>query len=162
MAQAMAVPSWEPLLTLATPPQDETALLDGLPAEWITVDKVPVGERSIDHVVVGPNGVFTVFVERTATPAEPRPDGIYRSGQRVTTPVKDALIASHQLRSAVGPSVFAYPMLVTHLAGERGAQLGRLRVIPAHRIPEAIWNHPGRPLRRSQRIEILWSLRSLV
>jgi hypothetical protein len=53
--------------------------------------------------------------------------------------------------------LFAYPILVAALEADRH-QLDRLGVVAGDRIAEYIWSHPGLPLRRSQRQEVLWSL----
>jgi len=85
-------------------------------------------------------------------------DGIYRDGSRVTSTVKDALMAATRLRDDQGGRVFAYPILVSTLDAERH-QLDRLGVVAGDRIAEYIWSHPGLPLRRSQRLEVQWALR---
>lgn len=163
MAQAISLSdSWATELALATPldTTGDRAGLSRLPAEWSTVDRVVLADVVIDHVVVGPNGVFTVAIDPDLSPATLGEDGLYRDGTRVTTTVKSIAMAAHALRSRVGSHLFAYPLLVTALDGSP-AHLDRLGVIPAGAIPEAIWCHPGRALTRSQRVETLWALRSL-
>lgn len=153
---------WASAISLATPAAtaaDPTGL-SRLPAEWQTVDRVVLEDAVIDHVVVGPNGVFAVAVDPDPRPVHMGHDGLYREQHRLTTTVKSALAAAFSLRERVGQRLFAYPMLVTPLDGA-AANLDRLGVIPAGGIPEAIWSHPGRPLTRTQRLETLWSLRSL-
>lgn len=138
----------------------DPAGLARLPAEWQVVDRVVVDDAVIDHAVVGPNGVFAVAIDPDPSPATVADDGLYRNAERVTTPVKQILMGAHSLRRQVGSRLFAYPMLVTSLADTPG-RLDRLGVIPAGRIPEAIWSHPGVPLTRAQRMETLWTLRGL-
>lgn len=134
--------------------------LGRLPSEWQVVDAIRVGDLSVDHVVVGPNGVFTISVDPDPTPATIDDEGLYRAGARVTTAVKRALLAAHRLRAELAPPAFAYPILVSTISGER-EHLDRLGVVPADRIVEAIWTHPGIPMRRSQRVAALWAVRSL-
>lgn len=163
MAQTFSfTDEWAADLTLATPSAtpNDAAGLHNLPAEWRVVDGVVLDDTVIDHVVVGPNGVFTVTIDPDPTPARVGHDGLYRSGQRVTYSVKSAVSAAHHLRATVGPQVFAYPLLVSSVAGDR-AHLDRLGVVGGERIAEAIWSHPGRPMRRSARLETIWALRSL-
>ena len=163
MAQALTLPeSWAADLALATPltPVGDVAGLRHLPSEWQTIDDIVLEDRLIDHVVVGPNGVFAVSFDTNLTPATIEWDGLYRNGVRVTTPVKNALLAAHDLRQRVGHRLFAYPLLVAAIEGS-SAQLDRLGVVPGHRIPEAIWSHPGAPLTRSERTEIAWTLQAL-
>lgn len=123
------------------------------------MDRILLGSGSaIDHVVVGPNGVFAITIDPDPSPALAAPDGIYRDGARVTTPVKTALHQAHDLRHCLGLETIAYPILVAAVDSSRH-HLDRLGVVPGDRIAEHIWSHPGFPLRRSQRAEILWALR---
>lgn len=142
----------------STPAAATRLALDTLPDEWSLVDRVSLGGVSVDHVVVGPNGVFTVAVDPDSRPATPADDVIYRGGLRITDTVKSALTVAHRLRRESRGRLFAYPILVTTLEGDRH-QLDRLGVVPGERLAEYIWSHPGLPLRRSERIETLWALR---
>jgi hypothetical protein len=152
---------WESDLALATAPAtDDAAGALQLPAEWETIDRVVLDEAIIDHVVVGPNGVFTISIDSDPLPVELRDDGIYRNEVRVTTTVKSAVMAAHDLRRRIGEQLFAYPMLVTAITGS-ASRLDRLGVVPGEQIAAAIWSHPGRPLTRSQRTETSWALHSL-
>ena len=163
MAQTITLGNgWASDLALATSPAEagDSAGLHRLPAEWETIDRVVLNDVEIDHVVVGPNGVFTISIDSDPLPADLRDDGIYRNEVRVTTIVKSAAKSAHDLRRKVGDRLFAYPMLVTSITGST-SRLDRLGVVPGGRIAEAIWNHPGRPLTRSQRTETIWTLRSL-
>ena len=140
-------------------PSADVAGLARLPSEWQTIDHIVLDDVIIDYVIVGPNGVFAISVDPDPAPATVEGDGLYRNGIRVTTTVKSAIMAAHELRRRVGEQLFAYPLLVTAVASVD--QLGRLGVTPGHRIPEAIWSHVGSPLTRTQRMEITWALRSL-
>jgi hypothetical protein len=161
MTHLALVPDWAAPLVLATPEQSaDRAGLNRLPSEWTTVDGVVLDDHVLDHVVVGPNGVFAVAVDPDPEPAAVGDDGLYRQGTRVTTTVKSAVMAATALRQRVGERMFAYPLLVTAIDGAAG-YLARLGVVPPGGIPETIWSHPGRPLTRSQRLETLWTLRSL-
>jgi hypothetical protein len=162
MAEVVTHPGWwSHDVALATPPSPRLhpAGLDRLPSEWVVVDGVSLRSGAkIDHVVIGPNGVFTLGVDPETMPADIGDDGIYRNGVRVTIPVKHALRGAHELRGDLGLAVIAYPILVTPLRGEHH-RLDRLGVVPGERIAEHIWSHPGFPMRRSQRAEVLWTLR---
>ena len=164
MAEVVMLPrAWERGLALATPPQLDRhpAGLDSLPAEWVVIDDVQLRSGAhLDHVVVGPNGVFTVGLDPADTPAIIGEDGLYRHGVRVALPVKRALFGARELRAALGLATIAYPVLVTAIAADHH-QLDRLGVVPGDRIAEHIWSHPGFPLRRSQRMELQWGLRAL-
>ena len=128
---------------------------DHLPDDWAMVGPVLIAGRTLDRVVAGPNGVFAVSLDPDPRPAALAPDGLFRGGRRVTHQVKQALAASFELRrvlAAAGIDVFPYPVLVA-----RGADglLGRLRVVPPGCLASAVWSHPGRPLRRSERARVL-------
>ena len=125
--------------------------LGTLPADWTVLGEVAA--VAADRVIVGPNGVFTVVVDTDPRPAVITGDGLYRSGERVTTTVKRALGAAFSLRRRLGdalPNVFPYPLLAVHGDTSMGF-VGRLRVLPADMVAEAVWTHPGRPLLRSER-----------
>ncbi len=140
-----------PYLTLVEAPTQR----DHLPEDWAMVGPVLVAGRTLDRVVVGPNGVFAVSLDPDPRPATLAPDGLYRGGRRVTGQVKQALAAAFGLRrvlAAAGIMVFPYPVLVA-----RGADgmLGRLRVVSPGCLASAVWRHPGRPLLRSERARVL-------
>jgi hypothetical protein len=159
MAEVIALRgTWAGDYALATPGLSSTAGLATLPREWTVADRVVVDGRTVDHVVVGPNGVFTILIDPDPRPVTLGDDGIYRGSDRVTTAVKDALLAAHMLRRQAQGRLFAYPILIAPVDATP-VRLDRLGVIPGDRIAEFIWSHPGLPLRRSQRQEILWSLK---
>jgi hypothetical protein len=140
-----------PLLALVEAPAGR----DRLPEDWTILGPVLIAGRSLDRVVVGPNGVFAVSLDPDPRPATAAPDGLFRGGARVTGQVKQALAAAFELRRVLaraGIDVFPYPVLVS-----RGADglIGRLRVVPPGCLASAVWCHPGRPLRRSQRARVL-------
>lgn len=157
MAEVIALRSEWLEYTVASPEPAARAGLETLPREWTVLDQVKVDGFVIDHVVVGPNGIFTVAIDPDPRPAVPGDDGIYRTGGRVTTVVKEALMAAHRLRRQADGTLFAYPILVTTIAAGP-EQLDRLGVVRGERIAEYIWSHPGLPLRRSQRQEVLSGL----
>jgi len=140
-----------PFLTLI----DAPARQDHLPDEWVMAGPVLIAGRTLDRVVVGPNGVFAVTLDPDPRPATLTGDALLRGGRRVITPVKVAQAAAFDLRrvlAAAGIDVFPYPVLVT-----RGADglLGRVRVVPPGCLAAEVWRHPGYPLRRSQRARVL-------
>ena len=49
------------------------------------VGPVLVAGRTLDRVVVGPNGVFAVSLDPDPRPATLAADGLFRGGRRVTT-----------------------------------------------------------------------------
>jgi hypothetical protein len=158
MADVIALrTAWADDYALATPTTPHPAGLDRLPSEWSVTDAVVIGGIRVDHVIVGPNGIFTVNVDPDPRPADVGPDGIYREGARVTTTVKDALMAANRIRAELGEQVFAYPILISPLTADRH-QLDRLGVVPGDRLAEYVWSHPGLPLRRSQRVAAQWAL----
>ena len=158
MAEVIALrTAWSGDYALATPSAPHSVAIDRLPTEWSVIDGAVVGGIVIDHVVVGPNGIFTINIDPDPRPASIGSDGIYRDGSRITTTVKQALTAASRLRHELGHRVFAYPILVGTLDAP-GHQLDRLGVVSGDRIAEYIWSHPGIPMRRSQRLEVQWAL----
>ena len=134
-------------------PDTVDAALQDHPEDWTSVKGVTIGGDHVDRVAVGPNGVFVVVVD--PAPGRLTPDGVLRDGDRVKEPVKRALRAAHELRRRIGvPGVFAYPVLLCAPGIEPG-YLGRLRVVGADRFADALWCHPGRSLRRSERAAVL-------
>ncbi|MEE9581565.1 MAG: hypothetical protein V3W36_01380 [Acidimicrobiia bacterium] len=163
MTQALTLnPGWSANLALATPTAlaDDAAGLSLLPTEWQTIDRVVLDDTVIDQTVVGPNGVFAVSFDPDPVPATIEWDGLYRDGIRITTTVKNALMAAYELRRRVGAQLFAYPFLVTTIQ-EADEHLDRLGVVPGGRVAEAIWSHAGAPLTRTQRLDITRALRGL-
>lgn len=159
MAEVIALrTAWAGDCVLATPSAPHPAGIDRLPAEWSVIDDVHAAGVRIDHVVIGPNGVFTINIDPDPRPAAIGEDGIYRDGTRVTTTVKDALLGAFRLRGELGEGEFAYPILISSIDHPRH-QLDRLGVVPGDYIAEYIWSHPGLPMRRSQRLEVQWALR---
>ncbi len=147
-----AEPAEAPLAaTTAVPAALDLSQLADLPPDWTVLNDVIVQGRVVPRVVVGPNGAFTIEIDPDPTLCVLRDDGLWRHGQRVKEPVKRALRSAFDLRRAlgrVGIDLFPYPMLVT-VGGD--GRLGRLRVLPPECLAEAIWDHPGLPLARSQR-----------
>lgn len=132
-----------------------TPVPGALPADWTVIPGPLVEGRVVDRVVVGPNGIFAVTVDPDRRPADLTPTGLERGGSPVTTPVQEALHTAFGLRRALargGVDVFPYPLLL--VAGAHG-RLDRLLIAPPDRLAEAVWSHPGRPLRRSERARAL-------
>src|SRR3990172_2200035 len=158
MAEVIALrAAWAGEDALATPWEPHPAGIDRLPTEWSVIDDAVIGGVVIDYVVVGPNGVFTINVDPDPRPATIGDDGIYRDGSRVTSTVKDALMAATRLRDDQGGRVFAYPILVSTLDAERH-QLDRLRAAAGGRVAAHIWSHPGLPPPPSQPLHAPFAL----
>lgn len=106
--------------------------------EWTVLHSVPVGRAStdIDHVVVGPSGVFTIN-----TKSHPRQDvwigghGLLVSGQRtnyIGLAAKEAARAEVLLSKATGLTVPVIPLLVLVNPGKRTVKAepeGGVRVV---------------------------------
>lgn len=133
-----------------------------LPAEWDRVHDVAVGDDTVDTLLIGPNGFFAVHIDPDLRPAAIRPGlGLFRAGTRQPDQVKRALRNTAALRERLAHlpgDLFPYPVLVTATPGETGHRLGRLLVVRPGRLPEVIWQHVSRPLRRSERVAIRQSL----
>jgi hypothetical protein len=140
-----------PYLALLPAPAQQ----DHLPDDWTMVGPLLIAGRTVDRVVVGPNGAYAVSLDPDPRAATLTEDGLFRGGERVTAQVKQALAAAFAMRRILvqaGIDVFPYPVLVA-----RGADgmLGRLRVVAPGCLASAVWRHPGRPMLRSQRARVL-------
>lgn len=143
----------------ATGPRPERPL-GALPGDWTVLRGPEIAGITVDRVIVGPNGLFTVVIDPDPRPALVTSDGLQRAGSRVTTSVKRALGAAFALRRRLGdqlPAVFPYPLLAISGDTDMGF-VGRLRVLPAALVAEAVWTHPGRPLLRSERGAVIRAL----
>ena len=162
MAEVVTLPGrWSYDVAVATPPRLRVhpAGLEHLPSEWSVVDDVTLRSGAhLDHVIVGPNGLFTVAVDPETIPADIGEDGLYRHGIARHHTGKARAAWRQWLGRTLGLGSIAYPILVTAIRAPRH-HLDRLGVVPGERIAEHIWSHPGLPLRRSQRAEVLWALR---
>ena len=90
--------------------------LGRLPEGWHLVNDVPVGERgaNIDHVIVGPGGVFTVNAKRLTGKVWVAHGEIRHNGHKtdyVRKALSEASRASMLLSEAVGSRVTAHPVL---------------------------------------------------
>lgn len=147
----------------AAPPPTAVEALGVLPGDWVVLDGVAAGPETADLAAVGPNGVFAVCRDPDPRPGAVRERlGLVRAGARDPEPVKRALRTATALRARLSHlpgDVFPYPVLVSPVPGEAGHRLGRLLVVRPGRFAEAVWRHPSRPLRRSERAAIVACLR---
>jgi hypothetical protein len=114
---------------------------------------VVAGGVTVDVVLVGPNGVFTVVIDPDPARAVLDERGLIRAGAPVRGPIENALGAAFSLRRSLGEAgvtTLPYPIVVAPVGGE-GGFAARVRVVPPHRLPEAVWSHPGMPLTRAER-----------
>jgi hypothetical protein len=84
--------------------------LDRLPEGWFAFHDVPVGERgaNIDHVVIGPGGVFTINTKNLSGAIRVNPRSIVHNGSRTNFLAKasaEALRAARLLTEAIGRPV---------------------------------------------------------
>jgi Nuclease-related domain len=84
--------------------------LGRLPEGWFTFHDVPVGERgaNIDHVVIGPGGVFTIDTKNLSGAIRVNPRSIVHNGSRTNFLPKasaQALRAARLLTAAIGRPV---------------------------------------------------------
>ena len=83
------------------------ARLAKLGPDWRTIHAVPVGDRGsdIDHVVIGPAGVFTINAKNHAPPAFLEPSSAARSRSAASSPSRVPSAASRSKNSlATAPS----------------------------------------------------------
>jgi hypothetical protein len=87
-------------------------LLRRLPEGWFHFDDVPIGERgaNVDHVVVGPSGLFTINTKNLSGKVWVGPRTLLHDGYRTDYLPKaaaEARAASRRLSSAVGRRIDA-------------------------------------------------------
>jgi hypothetical protein len=93
-------------------------MLDGLGPEWTVMHAVPVGtgESDIDHVVIGPAGVFTVNTKRhVGKKVWVSPRVLLVSGQKqdhLRNARSEAKRAADKLTAALGEPVTVHPLVV--------------------------------------------------
>jgi hypothetical protein len=90
--------------------------LGRLPDGWHLFNDIPVGHRgaNIDHVIVGPAGVFTVNAKNLTGKVWVAPSEIRHNGHKtdyIRTSIHEATRASKLLSAAVGSHVTARPVL---------------------------------------------------
>lgn len=84
--------------------------LDRLPEGWVVVHDVPVGARgaNVDHLVIGPGGVFTVSTKNLTGSIRVNPKTITNDGRRtrfLPRATAEADRAAERLSAAVGRPV---------------------------------------------------------
>ena len=84
--------------------------LGRLPEGWFAFHDIPVGERgmSIDHVVIGPGGVFTISTKTLGGAIRVNPRSVVHNGSRTTLlprATAEALRAARLLTAAIGRPV---------------------------------------------------------
>ena len=90
--------------------------LGRLPDGWHLLNDIPLGERGakIDHLIVGPAGVFTVGAKNLTGKVWVAPGGIRHNGHKtdyVRKALYDASRASQSLTAALGAPVTTRPVL---------------------------------------------------
>ncbi len=127
--------------------------LGGLPPGWFAMHDVPVGSRgaNIDHVVIGPAGVFTVNTKNLSGNVWVGSRALVVNGAKTDFLLKarrEADRASRLLSDAVGDDVEVHPLLVI--------QARRLTV---REHPDGVWVAPLRAIPRwfqSQPARLTW------
>ncbi len=146
----------------AAPPQPALRTLRELPSQrrfpsdWQVIGAVDATSALADLVIVGPNGVFVVVIDPDPSRSRLTASGIVRAGERVADPVRAARLAGFELRRALrrdGIDTLVSAIVVSPV-GDEGGWLDRVRVVPVHRLREAVWSHPGSPLTRGQRDQV--------
>jgi Nuclease-related domain len=90
--------------------------LGRLPHGWHLINDIPVGDRgaNIDHVIVGPTGVFSVNAKNLAGKVWVSPQEVRHNGHKtdfIRTSIREATRASTLLSSAIGTPVSVQPVL---------------------------------------------------
>lgn len=101
--------------------------LEKLPNGWRVFHDLDLGGENVDHLVVGPGGVFNLEVKNYSGKVIATPKGLWNNGKRQDKIVKQAWRQSHKLRELLGVEVV--PILVFVGDELEGNQVGKLMVM---------------------------------
>ena len=110
------------------------ALLARLPRRWAVLHDraVPGSSANIDHLVIGPTGVWVVDTKSTRAPLRVKRGGVWAGEHRIDTGAAtwEAGVVADWL------GVRAVPIVAVHGSGlrRRGKSAGGVRVVPADRL----------------------------
>jgi hypothetical protein len=114
--------------------------LEQLPTGWRVFHDLDLGGENVDHLVIGPAGIFNVEVKNYSGRVIATPKGLYNKGQRQDEVVKQAWRQSHRLKEIFGVEV--KPILVFVGDQLEGDQVGKL---PVKRPEELLSYFKGLP-----------------
>ncbi|WP_254431557.1 nuclease-related domain-containing protein [Meiothermus sp. PNK-Is4] len=114
--------------------------LEQLPTGWRVFHDLDLGGENVDHLVIGPAGIFNVEVKNYSGKVIATPRGLYNKGQRQDEVVKQAWRQSHRLREIFGVEV--KPILVFVGDQLEGDRVGKL---PVKRPDELLSYFKGLP-----------------
>lgn len=101
--------------------------LEKLPNGWRVFHDLDLEGENVDHLVVGPGGIFNLEVKNYSGKVIATPKGLWNKGKRQDKIVKQAWRQSHKLRELLGVEVV--PILVFVGDELEGHQVGRLLVM---------------------------------
>lgn len=110
-------------------------ILEQLPTGWRVFHDLDLGGENVDHLVIGPAGVFNVEVKNYSGKVIATPKGLYNKGKRQDEVVKQAWRQSHKLKEILGAEV--KPILVFVSDQLEGDRVGKLLV----KRPEELVRH---------------------
>jgi hypothetical protein len=129
-------------------------LLEPLRAEGFAIlhDRlIPGGRANIDHIVIGPPGVFVVETKSFAGDLRIRRGDVYVSGRRRTAIVEEAKREASALHSALAPELEALglsviPVVCVHRARLpwSGAEAGEVSIVSGRELIKRLRKAPAR------------------
>lgn len=133
-------------------------VLETLPSGWRVFHDLDLGGENVDHLVIGPGGVFSLEVKNYSGKVTATPTGLYNKGERQDKIVKQAWRQSHKLRELLGVEVV--PILVFVGDELEGSRVGRLMVkrprelVPFFRNLPKVWEYKEflEVVRRAERL----------
>lgn len=109
--------------------QGETKMaqvLQNLPSGWRVLHDLDLGGENVDHLAIGPSGVFNIEVKNHSGKIHASPKGLFNKGRRQDKIVRQTWRQAHKLRELLGVEVV--PLLVFVTENLEGSQVGRLKV----------------------------------
>jgi hypothetical protein len=114
--------------------------LANLPEGWRVFHDLDLGGENVDHLAVGPAGVFNLEVKNYSGKVIATPKGLWNKGQKQDKIVKQAWRQSHKLRELLEVEVVPILVFVGHeLEGNR---VGRLMVMHPKQAVEYLRTMP--------------------
>ncbi len=131
-------------------------ILGSLPRGWRLFHGVAVMDESIDFVVAGPRGVFTIEVSVDAGTVVANSRGLYTNGRRNNRLVEQAMRQARTLEIRLGVAV--QPVLAVVGADLTGYEVDGLPVFALEELSEFLLHDDGRRLTWEEAKRILDTL----
>jgi hypothetical protein len=125
--------------------QVSQALLDLEAFGYSIIEHVDIGHGDVDHVVVGPTGIFAVETKNWPGRVEVRDCVLYRNGRRDDASLRQAIKGAIAIRESTGVRwVDAILACVNSNVTDEPIRLDAVTVVGSHRLNATITDRPLR------------------